>query len=79
MVYTENNIQFLNAHNFFEKRILTKFFLKEVLYDCFNFTYAYWNEGGKVREFHSCLKVMIQPYSHVAFFNVHHLSNSIYI
>ena len=61
-----------------------KSFLTRVLNDCFKLIYAYLNEGDKVRECYSCLKMMIQAHVHVAIFsqyfsvNVHHLNDSIY-
>ena len=47
--------------------ILIKFFLTGVLYDCFKLIYAYLNEGDKVRECYSCLKMIIQAPLHVGF------------
>ena len=51
-----------------------KSFLTGVLHDCFKLTYAYLNEGDKVRE---CLKMIVQEaHLHAAFFtiflDVHH-------
>ena len=37
--------------------ILIKSFLTGVLYDCFKLIYAYLNEGDKVHECYSCLKM----------------------
>ena len=50
--------------------ILIKSFLTEVLYDCFKLMYVYLNEGYRVRECYSCLKMMIQAHLHVAFFTI---------
>ena len=47
--------------------ILIKAFLKGVLYDCFKLIYAYLNEGDKVREYYSCLKMIVQVHLHVGF------------
>ena len=46
------------------------------LYDCFKLLYAYWNEGEKICECYSCLKMVIQVHFSL---NVHHLNDSIYI
>ena len=65
--------------------ILIKSFLTEVSYDRFKLIYAYLNEGEKIRECYSCLKMIIQAHLHVLFFsqyfslNVHRLNDSIYI
>ena len=65
--------------------ILIKSFLTEVSYDRFKLIYAYLNEGEKIRECYSCLKIIIQAHLHVLFFsqyfslNVHRLNDSIYI
>ena len=47
--------------------ILIKSFLTRVLYDCFKLIYDYLNEGDKVRECYSCLKIVIQAQLHVRF------------
>ena len=41
-----------------------------ILYDCFKLIYAYLNEGDKVCECYSCLKMMIQSQLHVGFFKI---------
>ena len=52
--------------------LLIRSFLTGFLYDCFNL-YAYLNEGDKVRECYSCLKMMIQANLHVGFcLNIFH-------
>ena len=67
------------------KMILIKSFLTGVLDDCFKLMCAYLNDGDKIRQCYSCLKMMIQAHLHVGFFsqyfllNVHHLNDSIYI
>ena len=38
--------------------------------DCFKFIHAYLNEGDKVSECFSCLKMMIQAPLHVGFFTI---------
>ena len=48
--------------------ILIKSFLTGVLYDCFKLIYAYLNEGHKIREYYSCLKLIVQAHLHVGFF-----------
>ena len=50
--------------------ILIKSFLTGVLYDCLKLIYACLNEGDKVRECYSCLKMMIQAHLHVDFFSI---------
>ena len=50
--------------------ILIISFLTGVLYDCFKLIYAYLNEGDKVRECYSCLKLIVQAHLHVGFFTV---------
>ena len=50
--------------------LLIKPFLTGVLYDCFKFIHAYLNEGDKVSECFSCLKMMIQAPLHVGFFTI---------
>ena len=47
--------------------ILIKSFLTEVSYDRFKLIYAYLNEGEKIRECYSCLKMIIQAHLHVPF------------
>ena len=47
--------------------ILIKSFLTEVSYNCFKLIYAYLNEGDKVREYYSCLKMIVQAHLHVGF------------
>ena len=53
--------------------ILIKSLLTRVLYDCFKLIYAYLNEGDKVRECYSCLKMLgfLQYFS----LNVHYYLN----
>ena len=53
-----------------KKIILIKSFLTGVLYDCFKLIYAYLNEGDKVCECYSCLKMVIQAHLHVGFFTI---------
>ena len=43
-------------------------FLIGVSHDCFKLMYAYLNEGYKICECYSCMKMMIQTHLHVAFF-----------
>ena len=50
--------------------ILIKSFLTGVLYDCFILMYVYLNEGDKVRECYSFLRMMIQAHLHVRFFKI---------
>ena len=52
------------------KIILIKSFLTEVLCDCFTPMYVYLNEGDKVCERYSCLKMVIQAHLHVGFFTI---------
>ena len=62
--------------------ILIKSFFTGVLYDCFKLIYLYLNEGDKVRECYSCLKIWAQLHVDFSTFfslNVHHLNDSIYI
>ena len=40
------------------------------MYDCFKLIYTYLNEGDKVSEFYSCLKMVIQVHLHVVFFTI---------
>ena len=47
--------------------ILIKSYLTGVFYVCFKLIYAYLNEGDKVRECYSCLKMMMQAHVHVVF------------
>ena len=47
--------------------ILIKSFLTRVLYDCFKLINVYLNEGDKVRECYSCLKIVIQAQLYVSF------------
>ena len=49
------------------KMVLIKSFPTKASYDRSKFTYMYLNEGDKIRECHSCLKVMIQAHLHVGF------------
>ena len=42
-----------------DRMILIKSFLTRILYDCSKLTYAYLNEGKKVRECYSCFKMTI--------------------
>ena len=39
------------------------------LYDCFELIYTYLNEGDRVRECYSYLKMIMQAHLHVAFFH----------
>ena len=48
--------------------ILIKSFLTGVAYDCFKIIQQYLNEGDKVLECYSCLKMMVQAYLQVCFF-----------
>ena len=48
--------------------ILIKYF-----YDCFKLIYACLNEEGKVREFYSCLKMIVQTDLHVVFFAIFYI------
>ena len=48
--------------------IFIKSFLAEVSYDCVKLISVYVNEGDKVCECYSCLKMMIQVSLHVCFF-----------
>ena len=45
-----------------------KSFLTGVLHDRFKLIYTYLNEGDKIRECYSCLKMIMQSYSHLGFF-----------
>ena len=61
-----------------------KSFLTGVLHGCFKLIYQYLNEGDKVRECYSCLKLMVHGYLHIAisycfWLHVHDLSDSNYI
>ena len=53
-----------------------KFFLTRALYDRSKLVYGYPNEGCKVRECYSCLKLMIEASLHVVFltFFIKHVS-----
>ena len=44
--------------------------LNRSLYDCFKLIYMYLNEGDKVRECYSCLKMIVQAHLHVGFFSI---------
>ena len=44
--------------------------LNRGFYDCFKLIYAYLNEGNKVCECYSCLKMVIQAHLHVGFFTI---------
>ena len=48
--------------------VLIKSFLTEALYDRSKLIFGTLNEGDKVRECYSCLKLMIQAHLHVGFF-----------
>ena len=50
--------------------ILIKSFKTEVLHDCSKLIYAYLNEGNKIHECYSCLKMMMQAHLHVSFFTI---------
>ena len=50
--------------------ILIKSFKTGVLHDCSKLIYAYLNEGNKIRECYSCLKMMMQAHLHVSFFTI---------
>ena len=50
--------------------ILIKSLLTEVLYDCFKLICAYLNDGDKVPECYSCLKIMTQAHLYFGFFTV---------
>ena len=60
-IYNFARLQVLN------KIILIKSFLTGVLHDFFKLIYAYLNEGDKVCECYSCLKMVIQPHLHYFF------------
>ena len=47
--------------------IYIKPFLTGILYDCFKLIHAYLNEGHKVRECYSCLKMIVQAHLCVVF------------
>ena len=47
--------------------ILIKSFLTKVLFDCFKLICVHVNEGCKVRECYSCLKMIIQAYLMIFF------------
>ena len=47
--------------------IYIKSFLTGVLYDYFKLIHAYLNEGHKVRECYSCLKMIVQAHLYVVF------------
>ena len=44
--------------------------LNRDFYDCFKLIYAYLNEGNKVFECYSCLKMVMQAHLHVVFFTI---------
>ena len=50
--------------------ILIKPFITGVWHDCFKFIYAYLSEENNVREYYSCLKMIIQARLHVGFFTI---------
>ena len=50
--------------------ILIKSFITGVLHDCSKLIYAYLNEGNKIRECYSCLKMMMQAHFYVSFFTI---------
>ena len=50
--------------------ILIKSFITGVLHDCSKLIYAYLNEGNKIHECYSCLKMMMQAHLHVSFFTI---------
>ena len=50
--------------------IYIKPFLAGVLYNCFKLIHAYLNEGHKVRECYSCLKIIVQAHLYVGFFPI---------
>ena len=50
--------------------ILIKSFKTGVLHDCSKLIYAYLNEGNKIHECYSCLKMMMQAHLHVSFFTI---------
>ena len=52
------------------KMILIKSFLTGTLNDCFKLIYTYLNEGDKVCECYSSLKMVIQTHLHVGFLTV---------
>ena len=47
-----------------------------VLYHCFKLMYAYLNEGDKVCECYSCLKMVIQAHLHVGFFTIYFIKRA---
>ena len=50
--------------------ILITSFSTGVLYDCFKLIYVYLNEGNKVHECYSGLKMMIRAHLHLVFFTI---------
>ena len=50
--------------------ILIKSFITGVLHDCSKLIYAYLNEGNKICEYYSCLKMIMQAHLHVSFFTI---------
>ena len=81
MSYTENNMQF-QTMIFFKQNGVIKSFLIEVLHDHFKVLYFYLNEGDKVRECYSCMKLMVEANLYVGFFTIiffkHFLLKQIY-
>ena len=65
-----------------EKNYPYQILLNRDLFDCLKRTYAYLNEGDKVCQCYSCLKMVIQAYLNVGFLqyfslNMHHLNDSV--
>ena len=58
------------------KMIFIKSFSTGVLYDCLKLIHLYLNEGDKVRECYSCLKMMVQAHLHVGFFKIFFIKRS---
>ena len=50
--------------------VFIKSFLTEALYDRSKLVDSYSNEGDKVRECYTYLKLMIQAYLHLGFFKI---------
>ena len=52
------------------KTVLIKFFLTGALYDRSKLKYSYLNQGYKIWECCSCLKLMMQDHLHVGSFKI---------
>ena len=55
---------------FLNKIVIIKSFLTEVLRDHFKVLNVFLNEGDKVGECYSCMKLMIETNLHVGFFTI---------